>query len=302
MLRIIVALGFSVSVSGCLSNSTPVAVDATVADSSGGNAESGGSSGGSGGQMQTPNGTGAQVSTGGNDQPMADSGTAGDGGEKTDSAVADSGTDNDAAMGSDGAGVGELCGGIAAFTCMSGLVCIDDPRDSCDPLNGGADCGGVCVRDMLCGGFAALLCQAGESCIDDPRDDCDPLKGGADCGGLCLPQSASAACTADECSGPAPAAPNMLCDDGITVSGPACLRDNSGTCAWQIVSCPSAKTSACRVTGCSSEVCAAEDVVTDCNYLPEYDCLKHSVCGTYGPSGTCAWKDSQAYQNCLKSL
>lgn len=41
--------------------------------------------------------------------------------------------------------VPEFCGGIAGFPCDDGKICIDDPRDSCDPLNGGADCGGICV-------------------------------------------------------------------------------------------------------------------------------------------------------------
>lgn len=40
-----------------------------------------------------------------------------------------------------------FCGGIAGFPCPEGFVCIDDPRDDCDPENGGADCGGICVRD-----------------------------------------------------------------------------------------------------------------------------------------------------------
>lgn len=39
------------------------------------------------------------------------------------------------------------CGGFANFACPEGYAgCIDDPRDSCDPANGGADCGGICVR------------------------------------------------------------------------------------------------------------------------------------------------------------
>ena len=37
------------------------------------------------------------------------------------------------------------CGGITGKPCPKGLVCIDDPNDDCDPDNGGADCGGICV-------------------------------------------------------------------------------------------------------------------------------------------------------------
>jgi hypothetical protein len=36
------------------------------------------------------------------------------------------------------------CGGIAGIQCPGGGRCVDDPSDSCDPNNGGADCGGIC--------------------------------------------------------------------------------------------------------------------------------------------------------------
>jgi hypothetical protein len=40
----------------------------------------------------------------------------------------------------------QFCGGIAGFPCdNTGDVCADNPYDSCDPNNGGADCGGICV-------------------------------------------------------------------------------------------------------------------------------------------------------------
>lgn len=42
----------------------------------------------------------------------------------------------------------KMCGGIAAFPCEAGQVCIDDPSDSCDPKTGGADCAGLCA-DVL---------------------------------------------------------------------------------------------------------------------------------------------------------
>ena len=38
-----------------------------------------------------------------------------------------------------------FCGGIAGIPCADGLECVDDPSDECDPNNGGADCGGICV-------------------------------------------------------------------------------------------------------------------------------------------------------------
>ena len=36
------------------------------------------------------------------------------------------------------------CGGFAGTACSAGYTCVDDPSDSCDPTNGGADCPGVC--------------------------------------------------------------------------------------------------------------------------------------------------------------
>ncbi|MCH9697591.1 MAG: Kazal-type serine protease inhibitor domain protein [Gammaproteobacteria bacterium] len=45
-----------------------------------------------------------------------------------------------------GFGDNQLCGGIAGLQCPKGLMCIDDPKDNCDPNNGGADCSGICVK------------------------------------------------------------------------------------------------------------------------------------------------------------
>jgi hypothetical protein len=42
-----------------------------------------------------------------------------------------------------------FCGGIAAFPCPGGGSCADNPDDGCDPMRGGADCGGVCRCDVL---------------------------------------------------------------------------------------------------------------------------------------------------------
>ena len=82
-----------------------------------------------------------------------------------------------------------FCGGIAGIPCPEGQSCVDDPSDDCDPKNGGADCGGICVDEpppQFCGGIAGFPCPEGQTCIDDPSDDCDPKNGGADCGGICV--------------------------------------------------------------------------------------------------------------------
>lgn len=41
----------------------------------------------------------------------------------------------------------QFCGGIASIRCPDGYTCADDPSDTCDPDQGGADCGGLCVED-----------------------------------------------------------------------------------------------------------------------------------------------------------
>jgi len=42
-----------------------------------------------------------------------------------------------------------FCGGIAGIPCPGQGECQDDPTDSCDPNNGGADCGGRCACNVI---------------------------------------------------------------------------------------------------------------------------------------------------------
>lgn len=78
------------------------------------------------------------------------------------------------------------CGGIGGFGCRDNQVCVDDPRDACNPATG-EDCSGVCVTPVFCGGIAGIPCPTGQACVDDPRDTCEPASGGRDCSGLCAP-------------------------------------------------------------------------------------------------------------------
>ena len=54
----------------------------------------------------------------------------------------------------------------------------------------------------------------------------------------------------------------------------------------------------CIVTGCSKQVCAEEDVVTTCEYRPEYSCYATAVCERQ-LDGECGWTMTQELINCL---
>jgi hypothetical protein len=128
-----------------------------------------------------------------------------------------------------------FCGGIAGFPCPPGLTCIDDPGDDCDPNQGGADCGGICVREqkpLPCARFSGESCPEGYECVDVP-DECDPENGGADCPGFCRP-SPSGGCT-DDAGCPVIGAPCVLCADG-TAACPSSSCVN-GECRAEFPSC-----------------------------------------------------------------
>ncbi len=60
----------------------------------------------------------------------------------------------------------------------------------------------------------------------------------------------------------------------------------------------------CAAGGCSGQVCTtaekAPSIITTCEYLPEYVCLKQTGCGCV--SGKCEWKRTQEYLDCMKNL
>lgn len=73
------------------------------------------------------------------------------------------------------------CGGFAGLQCPDGLACVDYPDDDCDPNNGGADCGGMCVKpeaptascvDQCGGAVGNKLCWCDDKCAEY-GDCCD---------------------------------------------------------------------------------------------------------------------------------
>ncbi len=96
------------------------------------------------------------------------------------------------------------CGGIAGLPCPEGFACVDNPRDNCDPSQGGVDCSGICVRPdpTPC---SLIRCAPGRRCC--------PL-----CGGRCLlPEEpcTEAVCGEADCNG-------VTCDPGHYCCNPSC--------------------------------------------------------------------------------
>jgi hypothetical protein len=75
----------------------------------------------------------------------------------------------------------------------------------------------------------------------------------------------------------------VLCAQGTTCSmvngAPACL--------------PS-----CKKTGCSGQVCSDQDVITTCEFQPDYACYQQAECKRQS-NGQCGFTQTTALQTCL---
>ena len=91
-------------------------------------------------------------------------------------------------------------------------------------------------------------------------------------------------CTEDEC-GPAPGAPNFLCQDGVTWGGPGpCERNEDGSCGWTYVECPACCYEA-EVPDCFEGATCCADGTWACNDLgAPPPCEEASVCACCDPA------------------
>ena len=62
---------------------------------------------------------------------------------------------------------------------------------------------------------------------------------------------------------------------------------------------PSGNKKPCFKTGCSRQVCADEEVVTTCEYRPEYECYKRARCERQA-NGECGFTDTPELRTCLR--
>ncbi len=97
-------------------------------------------------------------------------------------------------------------------------------------------------------------------------------------------------CTADEC-GPGLLAPNYFCDDG-SMAGPVCVRDERGTCGWEIFECPT----------------PAECTYAECGPGPRPPIVECADGSMGGPvcerdrTGTCVWDIRECPAECKPEL
>ena len=54
----------------------------------------------------------------------------------------------------------------------------------------------------------------------------------------------------------------------------------------------------CKLSGCSHEICADENVITPCIWRPENECYKTALCEVQS-DGKCGWTKTGALESCL---
>ncbi len=184
----------------------------------------------------------------------------------------------------------QMCGGFGNLACPSGLDCVDDPNDDCDPNNGGADCSGVCVEPVACQPVTCTLaCQNGFKTNAEGCEICE-----------CKPSTQPANSCADSCGGKSKTG-TCYCDDACTGYGDCCADIDdmcsepervpaSGMCIKNSNDqCQS--DSDCTAGGCGGELCfnpAVSDGISTC------ECTTPTAvegCGCV--NGSCSWYNMQ---------
>lgn len=56
----------------------------------------------------------------------------------------------------------------------------------------------------------------------------------------------------------------------------------------------------CFITGCSRQICSDREVVTTCEFRPEYACYQNAVCERQ-MSGECGWRETKELRQCLEN-
>ena len=79
---------------------------------------------------------------------------------------------------------------------------------------------------------------------------------------------------------------------------PSGMQQNLATLQIPLKIGKQASTKQCRATGCSGQLCAEEEAITTCEFLPEYTCYKQATCERQ-KNGECGWTETKALTECL---
>jgi hypothetical protein len=120
-----------------------------------------------------------------------------------------------------------------------------------------------------------------------------------------------AACRRSGCSGQVCADRNVVttCEfrpEYACYRNAECKRQADGKCGWTqtaalrqcLASAGGGGQPACRKGGCSGQVCADRDVITTCEFRPEYACYRNAECKRQA-DGKCGWTQTAALRQCL---
>jgi hypothetical protein len=54
----------------------------------------------------------------------------------------------------------------------------------------------------------------------------------------------------------------------------------------------------CMKTGCGGTICAGEEMMSTCEWKPEYECYKSATC-EWQAAGGCGWRETAEHKACL---
>lgn len=165
---------------------------------------------------------------------------------------------------------------VKSFASLGALFLVIALTGQSSPSCGFASSGAECVAASDCQGLAHETCAGEWQCVQ------------GECVWEC--NQSVAGCHSDaDC----PKGEHCSVSDGECLTDPSCPMCD--VCYGKCV--PDKQ--ACVQSGCSGEVCAAEPQFTNCVWQDWFTCLKLTKCGTYGPSGTCAFEPNQAFLDCI---
>lgn len=61
---------------------------------------------------------------------------------------------------------------------------------------------------------------------------------------------------------------------------------------------PKVENIACKITGCSNQICAEEPMTTTCEYREEYICYQKAKCEKQ-QNGKCGWTETSELKACI---